>query len=276
MIWRFLQALLVLGAGVGETTAADRLKPIRFDHGSPIIFRSGTRFLAVEFHVDPFDRAHTTTKDTFRVVARYRFKAFDAAGNEPIKTGAGECIEHYRIETETINAEGKRGRRITNIGSRENIHTGGLHLGWSNGRSGQRSWIYFGRDPQVEFVRQFTELPFDAVDARFLRSLAEQKSIHSAGTRIRRVVVYGLATTGSSTRPQITNLSEQDGSLTLLFSGLTPGQRYTVDHSVTLGQGDWTATASFVAQGVQDSWTGKTATDISPQFFRVRRFESGD
>jgi hypothetical protein len=276
MKWRFLFAWFLLGATVDETTAADQLKPIRFDHGSPIIFRSGTRFLAVEFHVDPFDRAHTTTEDTFRVVARYRYKTFDAAGTGSIETGESECIEHYRIEDQTINADGKRGRRITNIGSKEAIDAGSLHLGWSNGRSGQRSWIYFGRDPQVEFARQIPDLSFDAVDAKFLRSLTDQTSIHSAGTTTRRVVVYGLVTAGSTTRPLITNLREQDGRLTLHFSGLTPGQRYTVDHSVTLGQGHWTATASFVAQGEQDSWTGTTATNTSPQFFRVRRFESSN
>jgi len=273
---RFFLALVLLGASVAATTAEERLKPIRFDHGSPIIFRSGTRFLAVEFQVDPFERAQSNTKDTFRVVARYRYKAFDIAGSEPIRAGSGECIEHYRVEGETINAEGKRGRRITNIGSKEDIHAGGFNLGWSNGRSGQRSWIYFWRSPPVEFVRQFTDLPFDAVDARILRSLTEQKNIHSAGTTTRRVVVYDLATAGSTARPLITNLHEQDGSLTLHFAGLTPGQRYTVDHSVTLGQGHWAATASFVAQGEHDSWTGKTATDASPQFFRVRRFESND
>lgn len=50
---------------------------MRFDHGIPIVIRSGTAFLILEFERKLSDHVSTKTESTFQVLAPYRFQYLD-------------------------------------------------------------------------------------------------------------------------------------------------------------------------------------------------------
>jgi hypothetical protein len=167
-----------------------------------------------------------------------------------------------------VRADGTKSRNLTDLGSQEKIEVGNLKLGWSNGRNGQASWIYFQQEPGIEFVQRLED-----IDQEFISDLSEQRNIFSSSAPTRALHAYGATTTrsaGDTPLAQIAGIQQIGDQVLLELNNLTIGSEDLIERSTTVGQGDWLRAGSYVATDIQHTWSPVLDAGAEFQFFRVQ------
>ena len=111
--------LLLFGFSFQEHGASSFLKTIRFDHGHPIIIRSGDAFLVLEFETNAFADVHWDSGTEFQVRAPYGYLVFEGSDQTIPPSQTGKMIEYYSYH-DIVKEDGTVSRQVKNIGSVSN------------------------------------------------------------------------------------------------------------------------------------------------------------
>lgn len=269
--------LLLCGLTFQTSAASSFLKTIRFEHGHPIILRSGDAFLVLEFETHPHADVHWDSGSEFQVRAPYRYLVFEGSGQVPPSIQTGEMMEYFSYQ-DVIKEDGKSTRQLKNIGSIEHLKAGSFSMHWSNGGSGKASWLYLRNDPPIELILQLKDIPFEEIDRHFLESLDSTVNVFS----VKRSNGVSYALNGFQTRhkdgeemPRIIGITQRGSDVVLELDGLIPGKRYFFERSSSLGTGKWSMAGSFVADSKSQLRSPSHDGNVSLEFFRISNHREG-
>ncbi len=244
-----------------------------FDHGVPIVIRKGSSVLILEFESLPPEQVSRRGESTFQVLAPYRFQTLDLAQSPPM-TGSGTATlkEHYSFKNRT-KANGTTTRQLTDIDSTETINHGPFRIEWSNGGSGQRSWLYFVRASGIEYVRAHPERSFESIDASFLESIREYRNIFQAKFQERTLLAFGdvyANPTLAASSARIVKIASHAGGIILTMENLISDRAYFIEQSSSLTPGGWEISKEFVAAGPTIQQKLPIAPTGPSLFFRLK------